>query len=145
MHKTWVENLISIYDKMQGAFRIISNGSERISDKSSIQLFIYLSTKITFVMLCTTRFEDQERVFSGFYFLFFSFFFWVRTSFPDFLHPICNIYGWGNLSMPIYVTKISFFVKMLLYHFQSSDRDQMKDMKILHSTLSNRFWWGNAC
>ena len=55
---------------MQGAFRIISNGSERISDKSSIQLFIYLSTKITFVMLCTTRFEDQERVFSGFYFIF---------------------------------------------------------------------------
>ena len=38
--------------------------------------------------------------------------------------------------MPMYVAKISFFVKtLLILRFQTSDRDQMKDMKILHSMV----------
>ena len=54
------------------------------------------------------------------------------------------LYGWGNLDMPIYVAKISFFVKMLsIYHFPSSDRDQMKDMKILHSMVHLDFWYSS--
>ena len=50
----------------------------------------------------------------------------------------CGIrYSRRNLVMPIFVF---FFVKtLLLLRFQSSDRDQMKDMKILHSMANLDF------
>ena len=42
--------------------------------------------------------------------------------------------------MPMYVAKISFYVKtLLILRFQTSDRDQMKDMKILHSMVHLNF------
>ena len=50
--------------------------------------------------------------------------------FPDDLF-LC-MYSRRNLVMPIFV----FFVKtLLLLQFQSSGRDQMKDIKILHSMV----------
>ena len=49
-------------------------------------------------------------------------------------------YSRGNLVMPIFV----FFVKtLLLLRFQRSDRDQMKDMKILHSMVLLDFWYSS--